>query len=58
MTPSDLALIAAMREWALDPSSLCYVLRGARGSVAIFKDEIEDREDADLIGFIRMRCSE
>lgn len=58
MTPSERSLIAAMREWALDTSGLCYVIRAARGTVAIFADEIESRDDAALVAFIRERCNE
>ncbi|NML61823.1 hypothetical protein HHL21_12205 [Massilia sp. RP-1-19] len=59
MTSTNADLIAAMREFALDPSGICYVVRGRRGAVAIFEDDIGRFEsDEGLLEFIRARCAE
>lgn len=55
MSPSDLDLIAAMRAYAKDPSGLCFSVAGSRGSVAIFKDDIDGRSDEALLALLTER---
>jgi hypothetical protein len=56
-TQTNSDLLRKIREWAKDPGAVFYTLRGKRGTVAIFPEDVLERTDEQLVDFISKRCS-
>jgi hypothetical protein len=47
-----------LREWASDTGAWLHTVKGKRGSVAIFPDDVTSRNDQELLAFICERTNE
>jgi hypothetical protein len=50
--PATAALLAKIREWAVDPEALCFPVNTTRGRAVLYPEDVPGRTDNELVAMI------